>query len=144
MIVNRPVYSYNELTSSYSRQREIGISLQFQTPGVFTSTYTTTQQTKNQLVNYILTDPGERFFNPSFGSGVRGLLFQQDVDLVSLEETLKDGIERNVQNIIVKSVVITTNPKVSNAINININYSINNISDEINVQVNNELTGELI
>jgi hypothetical protein len=40
MIPNRPIYSYNELTSSYSRQREIGISLEFITPGVFTSTYT--------------------------------------------------------------------------------------------------------
>jgi hypothetical protein len=143
MIVNRPVYSYNELTSSYSRQREIGISLQFQTPGVFTSTYTTTQQTKNQLVNYILTDPGERFFNPGFGSGIRGLLFQQNIDLFSLEENLKNGIERNVQNIIVKSVNITSLER-TNTININILYSINNISDELNVQVNNELSGELI
>jgi len=143
MIVNRPVYSYNELTSSYSHQREIGISLQFQQPQVFTSTYTTTQQTKNQLINYILTNPGERFFNPGFGSGIRGLLFQQNIDVDSLEENLKLGIERNVQNIIVKSVNITPVDR-TNSLNINIVYSINNISDELNVQVNNELAGELI
>ena len=131
MIPNRPIYSYNELTSSYSRQREIGISLEFITPGVFTSTYTTKQQTKNQLINFILTNPGERFFNPAFGAGVRNLLFEQNTDFTSLEES-----------IIIKELTIT--PSNSNTVSINIFYSINNISDELSIQVNNELSGELI
>jgi phage baseplate assembly protein W len=143
MIPNRPIYSYNELTSSYSRQREIGISLEFITPGVFTSTYTTKQQTKNQLINFILTNPGERFFNPAFGSGIRNLLFENNTDFSSLEENLKDLIERYVQNIIIKELTITPSSD-SNAVSINIFYSINNISDELSIQINNELSGELI
>jgi phage baseplate assembly protein W len=143
MIPNRPIYSYNELTSSYSRQREIGISLEFITPQVFTSTYTTKQQTKNQLINFILTNPGERFFNPAFGSGIRNLLFENNTDFSSLEENLKDLIERYVQNIIIKELTITPSSD-SNAVSINIFYSINNISDELSIQINNELSGELI
>lgn len=142
IIPNRPIYSYNELTSSFSRQREIGISLEFITPQVFTSTYTTKQQTKNQLVNFILTNPGERFFNPAFGAGVRNLLFEQNTDFTSLEESLKDLIERYVQNIIIKELTIT--PSNSNTVSINIFYSINNMSDELSIQINNELSGELI
>lgn len=142
MIPNRPIYSYNELTSSFSRQREIGISLEFITPQVFTSTYTTKQQTKNQLVNFILTNPGERFFDPAFGAGVRNLLFEQNTDFTSLEESLKDLIERYVQNIIIKELTIT--PSNSNTVSINIFYSINNMSDELSIQINNELSGELI
>ena len=142
MIPNRPIYSYNELTSSYSRQREIGISLEFITPQVFTSTYTTKQQTKNQLINFILTNPGERFFDPAFGSGIRNLLFENNTDFSSLEESLKDLIERYVQNIIIKELTIT--PSTSNTVSINIFYSINNMSDELSIQVNNELSGELI
>lgn len=142
IIPNRPIYSYNELTSSFSRQREIGISLEFITPQVFTSTYTTKQQTKNQLVNFILTNPGERFFDPAFGAGVRNLLFEQNTDFTSLEESLKDLIERYVQNIIIKELTIT--PSNSNTVSINIFYSINNMSDELSIQINNELSGELI
>jgi hypothetical protein len=143
MIPNRPIYSYNELTSSYSRQREIGISLEFITPQVFTSTYTTKQQTKNQLINFILTNPGERFFDPAFGSGIRNLLFEQRSDFSGIEDTLKDLIERYVQNIIIKELSITPSSD-SNAVSINIFYSINNMSDELSIQINNELSGELI
>lgn len=133
---NRPVYSYNDISSNTAKQREIGIGVQFQPNSVFISTYTTKQQVKNQLINYILTNPGERFFQPYFGSGIRNLLFQQDVDLESLEDTLQQNIENFVQNIIVNSVNITTNTTRTNAINININYSINSITDEINVELN--------
>jgi phage baseplate assembly protein W len=133
---NRPVYSYNDISPNATKQREIGISVQFQPNSVFISTYTTKQQVKNQLINYILTNPGERLFQPYFGSGIKNLLFQQEVDLEGLEETLQQNIENYVQNIIVNSVNITTNTTRTNAINININYSINNITDELNVELN--------
>ena len=144
----RPIYSYNDITSSFSPKREIGISIQFEKSTtfnplqVFQSTYTTTQQTKNQLINYILTNPGERFFDPTFGSGIRNLLFEQQQDFTSLEENLKDLIELYVQNIIVKSVNIT--PQENNSVTINLYYSINNITDQLTVQLNNEITGEVI
>ena len=97
---------------------------------------------RNQLINFILTNPGERFFDPAFGAGVRNLLFEQNTDFTSLEESLKDLIERYVQNIIIKELTIT--PSNSNTVSINIFYSINNMSDELSIQVNNELSGELI
>lgn len=133
---NRPVYRYSDISSNTTKQREIGIGVQFQPNSVFTSTYTTKQQVKNQLINYILTNPGERLFQPYFGSGIRNILFQQEVDLEGLEGTLQEGIENYVQNIIVNSINITVNDTRTNAINININYSINNITDEINVELN--------
>ena len=136
MIPNRPIYSYNELTSSYSRQREIGISLEFITPQVFTSTYTTKQQTKNQLINFILTNPGERFFNPNFGSGIRAVLFQQDTDFEGLEVTLAEKIENFVQNIKVNNINIVEGE--SNQINMLINYSINNIQDTLTINLDKE------
>ena len=142
MLVNRPVYSYKNNYPSPTNQRSIGISVLFQTPQVFNSTFTTQDQTKNQLINFILTNPGERFFNPAFGSGIRNLLFENNTDFSSLEESLKDLIERYVQNIIIKELTIT--PSTSNAVSINIFYSINNMSDELSIQVNNELSGELI
>lgn len=51
---------------------------------------------KNALKNLILTDPGERFFNPKFGSGVRRSLFENiDADT---EFTIKTEIEATIRN----------------------------------------------
>jgi phage baseplate assembly protein W len=136
MLVNRPVYSYKNNYPSPTNQRSIGISVIFQTPQVFNSTFTTQDQTKNQLINFILTDPGERFFNPNFGSGIRAVLFQQDTDFEGLEVTLAEKIENFVQNIKVNNINIVEGE--SNQINILINYSINNIQDTLTINLDNE------
>ena len=132
-MVNRPIYRYNDVVSG-SLKREIGISVQFQQPEVFISTYTTKEQVKNQLINYILTNPGERMFQPFYGSGIRNLLFEQaQPDFASLEEQLKVKIEQNVQNIIVNDVIAVGND--NNELRIAINYSINGITDELNIEI---------
>ena len=82
--------------------------------------------------NIVFTLPGEKFFNPNFGSGVRQLLFENVADLTSLEEQLAEGINRNVQNIRVYSVIAT---QQNNSIYINIDYSINNINDQLTVEI---------
>jgi hypothetical protein len=134
MIPNRPIYRYADVNANTSLKREIGISVQFQQPEVFISTYTTKQQVKNQLINYILTNPGERMFQPYFGSGIRNLIFSQNsIDFSGLEEQLKTKIEQNVQNIIVNDVVAIGSDK--NDLKININYSINGITDELNIEI---------
>lgn len=135
-MANRPIYSYSDVNTATSQSREIGIGVPFIEKGVFTSTFTTKQQVKNQLVNYILTNPGERFFDPAFGSGIRLLLFEQNVNLDSIGDKLQDGIERYVQNIKVKSVDVVGED--SNNINIVVNYSIFNQEDTINVTLTNE------
>jgi hypothetical protein len=154
MLVNRPVYSYKNNLPVTNDQRSIGIGVFFRnTPTgilnplgtnyntvnqlqVFTSTFTTTEQTKSQLINYILTNPGERFFDPTFGSGIRNLLFEQNVDFDNLEDSLKEKIENNVQNIRVQSVDIVGGD--SNQVNIQINYSISNIQDTLTINLNND------
>jgi phage baseplate assembly protein W len=132
-MVTRPLYRYNEITGSNKTvNRELGISVQFLQDGVFKPTYTTTEITKNQLINYILTNPGERFFNPSFGSGIRQLLFENVTDLDSIEVQISQGISQNVQNIRVKSVDAI---QENNSIFITIDYSINNINDQLTVEL---------
>ena len=132
----RPVYRYNDVTSNATIKKEIGVGVQFVENGVFTSTITTASQTKNQLINYLLTNPGERFFDPGFGSGIRALLFEPNTDLEVLTDTLKEGIERYVQNIIVNNVLATSE---NNTVYLNINYSINNQADELNIALTTNL-----
>ena len=132
----RPIYRYNDVTSNATIKKEIGVGVQFVENGVFTSTITTASQTKNQLINYLLTNPGERFFDPGFGSGIRALLFEPNTDLEILTDTLKEGIERYVQNIIVNNVLATSE---NNTVYLNINYSINNQADELNIALTTNL-----
>ena len=133
----RNIYQYSDLTQNSSLKREIGVGVQFIENGIFTSTYTTKDQTKNQLVNYILTNPGEVLFNPTYGSGIRLILFEPNIDLDSLAENLKEGISNNVQNIVVKSV--SANSDGNNNVLISINYSINNQNDNLNIALTTNL-----
>ena len=135
-MAQRTIYGYSDLTNSTIKKKEIGIGLEFLPNSVFTSTYTTNQSTKNQLINYLMTNPGERPFDPYFGAGLKGLVFEQNVDLDSLEDSLKEGIENNVQNITVKNITVNGQ---NNTINIKINYSVNNITDELNIELNSEI-----
>ena len=129
----RPIYRYEDVVKNTTK-REIGIGIQFIENGVFTSTYTTTSQTKNQLINYILTNPGERLFDPGFGSGIRSLLFEPNTNLDTISDNLKEGIEAYVQNIIVNNVSAISDD--NNVVYIQISYTINNQSDELTLALN--------
>ena len=45
----------------------IGVNLPFSAPGVFQPNYQTKDAIRNNLINYFLTNPGERIENPLFG-----------------------------------------------------------------------------
>jgi phage baseplate assembly protein W len=46
--------------------------------------------------NIVLTQPGEKFFNPFFGSEVKNSLFENFDDITSI--TIKNEIENSIQN----------------------------------------------
>ena len=58
----------------------VGVTFPFDGPAVFNSSYTTKEQVKSNLINLLLTSPGERLMNPTFGVGIRDLLFEQVID----------------------------------------------------------------
>lgn len=64
---------------------------------------------KRSVRNIISTNKGERPLNPDFGSGVRGLLFEPDSDLVRLaiEEEIKIQLGNFEPRIQVLSVVVS-------------------------------------
>ena len=53
----------------------VGVNLPFSGNAVFNTTYTTKEAIKANLINYFLTNKGERYLNPLFGSDIRLLLF---------------------------------------------------------------------
>ena len=57
------------------KSRAIGFGFPLNGDAVFVPTYYTRDQIKANMVNYLLTNKGERVFNPNFGADLRNLLF---------------------------------------------------------------------
>lgn len=72
-------------------RKAVGIKLPFSSDSVFTSTYQTLDAYKTNLINYLLTNKGERYFNPDFGSNIRSLLFEP-----SFSELRKEGLKSDL------------------------------------------------
>ena len=84
----------------------VGISLPFNTSNVFTSTYSTKDQVKYNLINFILTNKGERLFNPNFGSSIKEYLFESITGETedSMKDTLSAELSTYFPEIIVTSI----------------------------------------
>lgn len=118
----------------------IGVALPFSAPNVFSSVYTTKDQTKYNIINFLLTDPRERVFNPTFGAGLRSRLFEQ-IDQQSFEE-LKQSIQTQVENqfpqIQITQLSIVGEPEY-NSINIKFSYRLlrSNENDSVTLTIQN-------
>lgn len=91
-------------TVQFNRKLGYGISLPFNSGGVFTSTFSPREQVRYNLINYILTNHGERYMNVGYGANLSYYLFEQ-------QSEENDGIERVLQDAINShfSDIITTN-----------------------------------
>ena len=126
----------------------IGVKLPFigagSTPGsdtVFNPTFTTTEQIRYDLINFVLTNKGERILNPNYGSDLRRYLFSNitqessdiNLGLNDLQKSLTSGIQLNFPNVSVKEINITPDYD-ANTVNIKISYSfMNSPTSTINI-----------
>jgi phage baseplate assembly protein W len=112
----------------------VGVSIPFTSDQVFTTTYTTRDAIKVNLINYLLTEQGERFLNPEVGAGLRQFIFGQNTEDTSesVKEVVQAGIDRWFPNITVNQLTTQPSPD-TNTFTLYINYSINltNIQDEL-------------
>ena len=105
---------------------------------VFIPTFTTREQLKANLVNYLLTNRGERLFRPDFGGDLRNLLFEAVLDSTTdaLQIRIQNDINLFFPEIVVKQIEFINEPD-NNQITFNLTYQIENfgIEDEINIEL---------
>lgn len=115
-------------------RKAIGVNLPFSAKAVFNSTYATKDALKANIVNYFLTEKGERFFNPEFGAGLRAVIFDQMTEDKGEEIKYKvsQGIADWFPNVIVNDIKVGNSPD-TNITTIYIKYSVSqtNIQDEL-------------
>ena len=117
----------------------IGVNLPFNAGGVFTPNYQTADAIKNNLINYFLTNPGERPGNPTFGGGLRKFIFSQinSGNLDFLREDVNTKIQAEFPLVNVQELNVLSNPD-NNEVTVQIYYNVINtaIEDTLNLNFN--------
>ena len=115
----------------------VGVNLPFSGPSVFAPNYLTSNAIKNNLINYFLTNPGERPLNPTFGGGLRSFIFQQisENSLDGLKENVSLKLETYFPNVIINSLDVLKRDD-ENSVVVQLKYSIanSNINDNLTFQ----------
>jgi hypothetical protein len=115
----------------------IGVSLPFDGPVAFNSTYSTKDQIKSNLVNLLLTNKGERLYNPEFGADLSKALFEMEVEdtYFYIQELININVEYFIPEIKITEIQYTPNEDY-NSVSITVKYKlkISGNSDEITVQ----------
>jgi len=112
----------------------VGVALPFNAKSIFKLNYTTKDQVKSNLINLLLTNTGERPFNPEFGGDLRSLLFEQNINIDYLEDFISNKIVRYIPEVNLISVNMEKQDEY-NSIKISITYSVNNQEDNATILV---------
>lgn len=117
-------------------RKAVGFGFPLNGPAVFVPTYTTREQTKSNLINYLLTNKGERVFNPLFGASLRALLFENidDTTTDDLKSIIQNDINRFFPQVDIKQIQFDNQPD-RNTINFTLTYTVANfgITDDITI-----------
>jgi len=120
-------------------RKAVGVSLPFSNKAVFNSTYETKEAIKANLINYILTGKGERYFNPTFGSGIRNLLFtniNRDT-LTDLEFLVRDALQQYFPRLEIIKLDLKDAPD-SNMVSFTLNFKLTDTQVEDEITINFE------
>lgn len=121
-----------------NRNVTVGVSLPFNKPSAFRSTYDFKQQIKFNVVNLLLTNRGERVYNPNFGTDIRKQIFNQMVEgtFDALSDDISNTLAAFIPEITVERLTVTPGPTYNNnTVVIDLTYRINisNESDTITI-----------
>lgn len=115
-------------------RKAIGVSLPLSGKAVFNSTYETKDAIRTNLINYFLTGQGERYLNPSFGTLIRNLMFENiNQDMVDrVKSTVSRGLTEYFPKVIPTDFQVLGTPD-TNTVTLLLRYAIRdtNIEDEV-------------
>ena len=118
--------------------KAVGVDIPFNGLAVFKSNYLTKDAIKNNLINFFLTNPGERYLNPFFGGGLRAFIFEQITsnNLDFLREDINRKISVYFPNLIINDLIVSGQVD-TNQVTVTLNYSVanTNISDNLVIEL---------
>ena len=120
-------------------RKAIGVSLPLSGAAVFNSTYMTKDAIRTNIINYFLTGQGERYMNPSFGTIIISLMFeninQNMIDRV--KSTVRAGLSEYFPTVLPNDFKVIGTPD-SNTVTLSLKYTIQNTNIQDEVVINFE------
>jgi phage baseplate assembly protein W len=115
----------------------VGVALPFNTSAVFQTVYTTKEQLKFNIINFLLTDKRERIFNANFGANIRSKLFEQITPSTTedLDNQIRLGMQQYFPNVVITDLTFGGDLN-QNLLTIQFSYIINNTGESDNVIIN--------
>jgi hypothetical protein len=103
----------------------IEFPLDYSQEGFFRKTKTIRQQVKSNIRNLLLTEKGERVFQPNFGSNLKSLLFEQitPTTLENIENNIRESLSTWLPYVNVNNLVAVQDDRNLNQILISLEYS---------------------
>tara|TARA_S200002703_G_scaffold110427_1_gene96055 strand:- start:728 stop:1135 length:408 start_codon:yes stop_codon:yes gene_type:complete len=115
----------------------IGVAFPLDETNLFNGTETIREQVKSNLINLLLTQPGERIFLPKYGVGLKYLLFEQQINLEVLEEKIRTQTTRYIPQIeIIELRTGLSEDQHTVFINISYRFFTDNNTDSIQLNFN--------
>ena len=147
----RPIYQYTPLNNS---EQPLGILLPLNKDakgkavsddyaanagpgkGVFMSSYTTQEAVISNLKNLILTQKGERYMQPEFGTSIKTILFENNTGDMRdiLRDTIEDDISKWLPYVNLTSLDIVSSSDMY-SINIRLYFKITTVGANIVINI---------
>jgi len=117
----------------------VGVKLPFSGTAVFNQTYTTQEAIKTNIINFFLTGVGERYMNPTFGTKLRNLLFEQMTSDVidELKDAIRDDMGVYFPTVDIRNLSLIGYPD-QNLVTFTLAYAVENTNIEDEVVINFE------
>ena len=113
----------------------IGVAFPLNDINMAVGTQTTREQLKTNLLNILLTVPGERINNPNYGIGLKNQVFENNIDPVTLQENINGQLAFWLPEVIITEVTVQQNID-QYRVSIKLNYSISLDESEDSIQIN--------
>ena len=112
----------------------VGLSIPFNAKAIFKQNYTTGQQVKSNLINFMLTNEGERPFNNHFGANLRALIFETINSTEEIKEIILEKLNLNFSRVDNKVLTLSKEDD-SKILYITLEYSYNKQRDSLFISV---------
>ena len=104
--------------------------------GVFESSYTTQEAVISNLKNLILTEKGERYMQPNFGTNIRSVLFENNTNDIRaiLQDTIQEDIEYWLPYVNLTNLDVTPSADM-HSLNIRLYFKITSIGANVVINI---------
>ena len=117
---------------------KVGVALPLNEVNMFKGTDTIKEQAKTNLINVLLTEPGERVYEPTYGVGIKQMLFEQSPNENNLNEKINQQVNIHIPEITIVDTKVNFNED-EHILYVALTYMFNldNAKDSIQLNFNN-------